>query len=54
MKHRLSLAIVAGLVLAGLVAWAALAAEGADSSEAESAATSTFHVTVMTCGGCEV
>ncbi len=54
MKHRLSLATVAGLVLAGLVAWAALAGEGADPSNAESAATSTFHVTGMTCGGCEV
>ena len=54
MKKQLSLAIVAGLVLAGLVAWTASAGEGADSSAAEEAATSTFHVTGMTCGGCEV
>ena len=54
MKQRLSLVIVAGLLLVGLAAWTAFAGEGADSSEAESAATSTFHVTGMTCGGCEV
>ena len=54
MKHRLSLAAVAGLVLVALVAWAARAGEEADPGEAESATTSAFHVTGMTCGGCEV
>ena len=55
MKPRLSLATVAGLALVGLAAWAAFAGDGPDQGEAETiAATSTFHVTGMTCGGCEV
>ena len=54
MKHRLPLAIIAALALTGLFTWTALAGDGADTSEAEGTATSTFHVTGMTCGGCEV
>jgi len=54
MKHRLSLAIIAALAVTGLFAWSALAEEGGGSSEAEGTTTSTFHVTGMTCGGCEV
>ncbi len=55
MKHRLSLAAVAGLALVGLAAWAAFGGDGPSPSDAESTATtSTFHVSGMTCGGCEV
>ncbi len=55
MKLRLSLATLAGLVVLGLVAWAALAGDGPNRGEAESTATrSAFRVTGMTCSGCEV
>ena len=55
MKHRLSLAAVAGLALVGLAAWAAFGGNGSSPSDAESTATtSTFHISGMTCGGCEV
>ncbi len=54
MKHRLSLVIITALALTGLFAWTALAGDGVNASEAEETATSTFHVTGMTCGGCEV
>jgi copper chaperone CopZ len=54
MKYRLSLAIIPTLALTGLFAWTALAGDGADTDEAEDIATSIFHVTGMTCGGCEV
>ena len=54
MKRRLTFATAVGLALTGLVALTALADQGADTGKAASAATSTFHVTGMTCGGCEV
>ena len=55
MKYRLSLAILGGLALVGFLSWAALAGDGPNQSDAESTATtSTFHLTGMTCGGCEV
>ena len=54
MKSRIALITTLGLAVVALVAWSALAGEKGDSTEAESFATSTFHVTGMTCGGCEV
>lgn len=55
MKHRLSLALVGAFVLAVLAAWVVLAGDGLEPTEPESTATtSTFRVTGMTCGGCEV
>ena len=55
MNHRLSYVGVAALAIAGLVAWVAFAAEGPDQEQpAEALTTATFHVTGMTCGGCEV
>ena len=55
MNRRLSLATVVGLAIIGLIAWAALAGDGSGQSETESTSTrSTFEVTGMTCGGCEV
>ncbi len=55
MKYRLSLATLGVLSLVGLLSWTAFAGDGPNQSDAESTATtSTFHVTGMTCGGCEV
>lgn len=56
MNRRLSHLTVAGLALAGLVAWAAFAGDGPNQTEpvADASTTSTFHVTGMTCVGCEV
>lgn len=55
MNHRISVAItIAGIALVGLVAWSAIAGDGADQDEAGNAVTSSsFNVTGMTCGGCE-
>lgn len=54
MKHRLSLATAGLLALGAVFTWTALAGEGDGTGEAGDTATSTFHVTGMTCGGCEV
>ena len=53
MNHRLSLPVAAGVALFGLFALVAFAEQDSEKAEAETA-TSTFHVTGMTCGGCEV
>jgi copper chaperone CopZ len=53
MNQRLSLSIVVGLALFGLVAWGGGADETSEKAKAE-ATTSVFEVTGMTCGGCEV
>lgn len=53
MKHRFVLALVAGFALVALASWSALAGEEPTQGEPETT-TSTFHVSGMTCGGCEV
>lgn len=53
MKNRLPLVLVVGLALVALATWTALAGEEPTQSEPETT-TSTFHVSGMTCGGCEV
>lgn len=53
MKSKLILPIAGVLVIAALAAWAAFA--GDEPSQSEPGVTkTTFHVTGMTCGGCEV
>lgn len=53
MRSRFPLALVVGLALVALGAWTALAGDQSAQDEAN-ATTSTFHVSGMTCGGCEV
>ena len=53
MRTRLSLALAVGLVLVALTSWTARAGDEPSQDEPETA-TSTFLVTGMTCGGCEV
>ncbi len=53
MKQRLALTTIVGLAIFGLIAWAAFAGDEPSQCESETT-TSTFHVTGMTCGGCEV
>lgn len=55
MTQRLLYLGIAGLAIVGLVAWTAFAGDGPIPAEpADALTTSTFHVTGMTCGGCEV
>lgn len=53
MRTRLSLALAVGLVLVALASWTARAGDEPSQDELETT-TSTFQVTGMTCGGCEV
>ncbi len=54
MKNRIGWAATLVVAIVALVAWTAFAAEDSSDAEAEGIQTSTFHVTGMTCGGCEV
>ena len=55
MNRRLPRLTIAGLAITGLFTWAALAAETPNQTDpADASTTATFHVTGMTCGGCEV
>jgi len=54
MKNRIALATTLGIAAVALVAWASFAAEDSSEAESEGMQTSTFHVTGMTCSGCEV
>lgn len=54
MKPKYILAISTVLVMGALAGWTTFAGDEPNQSEAESATTSTFRVTGMTCGGCEV
>lgn len=53
MKSKLILSIVGVLVIAVLAAWAAFAGDEPSQTE-PGVTTTTFQVTGMTCGGCEV
>jgi len=54
MKSKYILAVSTVLVMGVLASWTAFAGDEPSQGKAESATTSTFHVTGMTCGGCEV
>lgn len=54
MKNRTALATALAVTVVTLVAWTAFAADDSSDAPSEGMRTSIFHVTGMTCSGCEV